>query len=75
MRISRCGDRIALFACNGREALYLRKLSIVLPQSQSPEVSVYVDQFDSAPFGLVGLPRHKKGETAVLVVGSRFFTS
>lgn len=71
MRIARSGNRIALFARTNREATYLRVLDAVLPSTS--DASAYVDQFDSSPFSLFGLPKHKKGDTAILVLASKYF--
>ena len=70
MRITRSGNRMALFARTNHEARCLRVLSYILPSTL--DAQTYVDQFDSSPFGLSGLPRHKKGDTAILVLTSKY---
>ncbi|OHA12984.1 MAG: hypothetical protein A3G49_00620 [Candidatus Sungbacteria bacterium RIFCSPLOWO2_12_FULL_41_11] len=55
-----------MFARTDREVTALRLMSDLIPSSyDSP---LYVDQFDTAPFGLHGLPRSKKGDKAILVL-------
>ena len=66
IRVNKPSLKIVMFARTTREVTALRLISNLIPSSSySP---LYVDQFDTAPFGLYGLPRPKKGDKAILVL-------